>query len=396
MRLIFFLLLCSTFSNALEISLDEILQKIEYEHPMARSIKTYELAYASENKAKSSRKALMLSTNGAYAKPDFDQDGYEYGIGIEQSFMHPSVKENISKSARNKSDAEILKLKHDFLLLENKIRLLYHINCLDKKTIKQYQASYISFKTLYTKKKKAYEYGEISKKELLQLQIELDRLKSEYIHYANEEKSSYNNLQSKVLLPMFEEKDLSCKDTYSVTEELPLNNINYSMQEESLDKKIQSAENDFNKHNTLFNSFTVSASYNNEIDTEKFTVGLSIPLNFTSSISEESRAAALHKKSALEHERQGLKLKRMYEAELLQKRLLQSFKDIKLVTSMLKRYEDELMPLIEKGYRLGEDSAIEYLLSQREVWTYKKDLIQHHKDYYEMLFKLYSVLEIKD
>jgi len=63
---------------------------------------------------------------------------------------------------------------------------------------------------------------------------------------------------------------------------------------------------------------------------------------------------------------------------------------------MLKQYEDELMPLIEKGYRLGEDSAIEYLLSKREMWRFKEDLIMHYKNYYETLFKLYSVLEMKE
>lgn len=396
MRLIFLLLICSAFLKASIINLDEILQKLKHEHPMAKSIKAYESAYRSENKAKSSREALVLSTDGTYAKPDLDKSGYEYGIGIEQSFMNPSVKDSISKSARYKSDADILNLKREFLLLENDVRFLYHINCLDKKAIEQYKVSYLSFKTLYTKKEKAYQYGEISKKELLQLQIELDRLKSEYKHIENEEKTSRNNLQSKILLPIFEGSELSCKDTYLVTQNLPLSNSEESFQEESINKKIKSAESEFNQYNTLFDSYTVSASYLNEIDTKRFVVGLSIPLNFTSSINEESRAAALYKKSALEYEKQGLKLKKVSDIELLQKKLLQSFQDIKLVTSMLKKYEDELMPLIERGYRLGEDSAIEYLLSQRELWMHKKDLIQHHKNYYEMLFKLYSVLEIKD
>jgi outer membrane protein, heavy metal efflux system len=54
------------------------------------------------------------------------------------------------------------------------------------------------------------------------------------------------------------------------------------------------------------------------------------------------------------------------------------------------------MPLIEMGYRLGEDSAVEYLLSQREMWTLKKELMQNYKNYYQTLFELYSVLEIKE
>lgn len=396
MRSILFLLVCNIFLQASEISLDEIVQKLKDEHPMTNAIKAYEAAYNAENRAILSNEALQLNTYGSYAKPDLDKSGYEYSVGVQQKFMNHRVKENISKSARYQSDAEILNLKHDFLLLENDVRLLYHLNCLDKQAIEQYKASYLSFKTLYTKKKKAYKYGEISKKELLQLQIELDRLNSEYKHIENEEKTSRNSLQSKILLPIFEEIVLSCKDTYAVTDKLVINNNEVSLQLESLNKKIKSAESDFNQYNSMFDSYTLSAAYQDEIDTKRFVVGLSIPLNFTSSINEESRAAAMHNKSALEYEMQGLRLERESKVKLLEKQLLQSFQDIGLVTAMLDKYENELMPLIERGYRLGEDSAIEYLLSQREMWMYKKDLLQHRKKYYEMLFKLYSILEIKD
>ncbi|MCW8895179.1 TolC family protein [Sulfurimonas sp.] len=396
MRLILLILITSVLVKASTISLDEILQKLRYEHPVSKSIKAYEALYKADNKAKSSREALQLITDGSYAKPDLDKFGYEYSIGVEQKFMNSSVKESLSKSARYQSDAEILNLKHDFLLLENDVRLLYHLNCLDKQAIEQYKASYLSFKTLYTKKEKAYKYGEISKKELLQLQIELDRLNSEYKHIENEEKTSRNNLQSKILLPIFEESVLSCKDTYAVTEKLVINNNEISLQVKSLNKKIKSAQSDFNQYDSIFDSYTLFAAYQDEIDTKRFVVGLSIPLNFTSPINEEKRAAAMHKKSALEYEKQGLRLERESKMKLLEKRLLQSYQNIESVKSMLNKYENELMPLIERGYRLGEDSAIEYLLSQREMWMYKKDLIQHHKNYYEMLFKLYSILEIKD
>ena len=396
MRLILFLLACSIFLKASSVNLDEILKKLEYEHPTAKSIKAYEAAYNSDNKVKLLRESVQLTMDGSYAKADLDRSKYEYSIGVEQKFMNPSVEDSISRSARYQSDAEILNLKHDFLLLENDVRFLYHINCLDKQAIEEYKASYLSFKTLYMKKEKAYKYGEISKKELLQLQIELSRLKSEYKHIENEEKTSRNNFQSKILLPIFEESILSCKDTYSVIDKLLINNNEASLQVESLNKKIKSTESDFNQYSSMFDSYTLSAAYQDEIDTKRFVVGLSIPLNFTSSINEERQSAALHKKNALEYEKYGLKLEREFKVKLLEKRLLESFHDIGLVTSMLKKYEDELMPLIERGYRLGEDSAIEYLLSQREMWMYKKDLIQQHKNYYEVLFKLYSVLEIKD
>jgi len=395
-RLILFLLTCNIFLQAADISLNEIIQKLKEEHPTAKAIKAYEAAYSAENRAILSNEALQLNTDGSYAKPDLEKSGYEYSIGVEQKFINPSVKKSIAKSARYLNDAEILNLKHDFLLLQNDVRLLYHLNCLDKEAILQYKESYLAFETLYIKKEKAYQYGEISKKELLQLKIELERLKGDLNYYQNQEKSSREALASKTLMPIFKDETLSCKDTYSVVEKLSFDTVEESMKEESLDKKIESLKSDFGRYDKQFDSFTLSAAYQDEIDTKKYVVGLSIPLNFTSSFNEESRAVALHKKSALEYEKQKLKLKRGSEIKLLQKQLSQAFQSTELSASILKQYENELMPLIERGYQLGEDSAIVYLLSQREMWMYKKELIENYKKYYEILFELYSVLQIKD
>ncbi len=378
------------------ITLDEIIDKLKYEHPMAKSINAYESVYSAQNNANISRKAIVFNADATLAKPDFDDDGYEYSFGLEQSFINPSVKANILKSSRYKSDAEILKLKYDFLSLQNDVKFLYHVNCLDQKRIKEYKDSYIAFETLYLKKEKAYQYGEISKKEILQLKIELDRLNGNFKNYKNEEKKSRSNLESKILLPAFSDEVLSCSDTYEVSDKLLFSGDKESMQEQALNKKIQSVSSDFNRYDTMFDSFTLSAQYQDEIDTKRVSFGVSLPLSFTSSVNEKNRAVSMYKQSALEHEKQAVTLKRKSEIEFLQNQLYQSFENIKLVSSMSERYENELMPLIEAGYRLGEDSAVEYLLSKREMWMYKKDLIQHYKYYYETLFKLYSVLEIKD
>jgi len=396
MKLIFFFLAYTIALYSSEISLYEILEKIKYEHPMAKSIQAYKNSYSAQNRVKSSRKAMQILVEGANAKPNMNDYKYEYSVGFKQTFMNPIVKNSVLKSAIYQSDANILKLKYDFLLLENDVRLLYHLNCLDKKSIKQYKSSYISFKNLYNKKEKAYMYGEISKKDLLQLKIELDRLKNEFNHYKNEEKISRDNLQAKILLPIFEGEELFCKDVYSVTDKVTLTNSDETLNEKIIDKKIKSVESDFNRYNILFDTFSASISYQNEIDTDRFIIGLSVPLNFTSSFNEEKRAESLHKRSAYLYEKEALKLKKASQIELLQKSLAQNFQDIELLTSMLNRYENELMPLIERGYRLGEDSSIEYLLSQRDVWMFKKDLIEHYKNYYKVLFKLYSILEIKE
>ena len=396
MKTLFFIFSCALYLQASAINLDDILQELKSKHPMAQSIKAYQETFDAQNRALTSRKALKFSAQGAYANPKLEASGYEYSLGLQQNFMHPGLKENALQSAHYQSDAKILTLKYNFLLLKNRVRLHYHLNCLDQKAIKQYKTSYEAFQSLYIKKEKAFSYGEISKKELLQLQIELDRLKNEYKHYKNEEKISRNNLQSIMLLADFEKHTLSCEDTYVIKEKLTLESSDIRLQEQSLNKKIQSLESTFNQFDTHFNSYTVSASYEEELDTDRFMLGISVPLNFTTEKNEDKRAAALHEKSALEYERQSLKLQKESDIKLLNRRLEQAFQDIKVLTSILKKYEDELMPLVERGYHLGEDSAIEYLLAKREIWEFKEELIEHYKNYYEVLFELYSALEIKD
>jgi len=396
MKSLFFLLISIVLLNASSLGLKKILEELGSEHPLSNSIKAYADAYEAQARAQTSRKALQLSLKTAYAKSENEASEQEYSLGLQQKFMNPNVKQNRLKSISYQNDAKVLELKHTFLRLENDVRLLYHLSCLDQKTVKEYHNSYLAFKTLYAKKEKAYSYGEISKKEFLQLHIELDRLKNEYKHYKNEADISRQDLETKLLLVSIEGEELLCTDMYKVTKELSFRQSDTSLKEESLNKKIQSAQSDLKRYDTLFDSFTLMASYEEEIDTNRVTFGLFLPLNFTSSINEEKRAAALYRKSAFEYEKKGLKEQISSEADGLKKTLTQNFEDIEAYTSMLKQYEDELMPLIERGYRLGEDSAIEYLLSQREVWKLKKELIQDYKNYYATLFKLYSVLEIKE
>ncbi|DAB28431.1 MAG: hypothetical protein A2513_03565 [Sulfurimonas sp. RIFOXYD12_FULL_33_39] len=396
MKSIFFLFTCTLFLHAAEVNLSEILQKIEDEHPMAKSIKAYESAYASQNRAISSREALLLSTQGTYAKPDLGKSGYEYGVGVEQNIINPRIKESMVKSVSDMNDAQILELKQNFLLLKNEISFLYHVSCLDVENLNQYKKSLVAFETLYEKKAKAYDYKEISKKELLQLQIELKRLKNEYKRYESELKISAQSLESKTLLPFFGDKELSCKDLNSIVKEVTFNISEDSLHEQSLNKKIDSLESDFKRYDTLFDSLKLSASYQNEIDTNRFTLGVSIPLNFTTSFNEHSRAETLHKKSAIEYEKEEFKLEKASKIKLLQKELNKSFEDIATLKSMLNEYENALMPLVESAYRLGENSPIEYLLSQREVSNLKKELTEYYKNYYKTLFELYGVVKIKD
>lgn len=396
MKIIFSLLIAVFSLNAATITLDEILQKLQDEHPLAKSIEALKGAHSSQNRAAGLNEPLEFSAEGAYAKPDLDKSGYEYSVGIAQNIMHPNVKKGAMQSLKYQNESEILELEHDFFLLRQEVKLLYHVNCLNQKNSVQYRDSFLAFEKFYEKKKRAYEHGEISKKDLLALQIELDRIKTEYKLYESEVNISRDNLESKTLLPSLRKEELSCKDTTPIIKELHFDYENKTLKEQSLDKKILTYQSDFERYNVSFDSFTLGAAYQNELDTDRFVLSLSMPLNFTTSLNEENRAAALHKKSAIMYEKEGVRLQKSSHAEALKKELSQNYENITAYQAMVQKYENELMPLVKSAYDLGEAPVIEYLLSQRELFGLKKELIEHYKKYYETLFKLYSVLQTKE
>lgn len=396
MKFWLFLSFASIFLNASTITLDEILTAVHKEHPSAKSIQEIDFAYKSQTQALSLREASQLNIQNSYANPKFNKAEHEYDIGVTQNITLPSVKKNIAQANSYKNEAQLLELKYNFALLQNDIALLYHNSCLDKINLSNFSQELKSFEELYVKKEKAYEYKEISKKELLELSLELDRLKNEYQQYKNTLQSSRSRLQSKVLLEYLADKELSCNDLKPFVKELQVDNQSQTLIEQSFDKKIQSYQSDAARYDNSFDSFTLGLSYAKEIDLNKATVSLSIPLNFTTSVYEQNRAAALHNQSAASYDKEAYMLQKRTEVALLQRELGFDFQSIEAQKEIVKKYENELLPLAKTAYLSGENSAIEFLLNQREYLKLKAELTTKHKKYYQTLFELLSVIQTKE
>lgn len=396
MRIWLFLSFVSILLDASSITLNEILAAVQKDHPMAKYLQEIDYAHKSQNKALSLREATQLNIQNSYANPKFNKAEHEYDIGVTQNITIPSVKKNIVQANSYKNEAQMLELKYNFVLLKNEIALLYHNSCLDKMNLSNFSQELKSFEELYAKKEKAYQYKEISKKELLELSLELDRLKNEYKQYKNALLSSRSRLQSKVLLEYLADKELSCNDLNPFVKELEVDNQNQTLIEQSFDKKIQSYQSDAKRYDNSFDSFTLGLSYAKEIDLNKATVSLSIPLNFTTSVYEQNRVAALHNQSAASYDKEAYMLEKKADIELLQRELSFDFQSIEVQKGIVNKYENELLPLAKTAYLLGENSAIEFLLHQREYLKLKAEVIAQHKKYYQTLFELLSVAQIKE
>jgi len=83
-------------------------------------------------------------------------------------------------------------------------------------------------------------------------------------------------------------------------------------------------------------------------------------------------------------------------AKALEAELKSTAVNIHALESNIYKYKNTLLPLMKKSYDLGESSVIEYLLNRQAYYQQQLELFAMQKDYYQTLFTLYSLSEIKD
>jgi hypothetical protein len=189
---------------------------------------------------------------------------------------------------------------------------------------------------------------------------------------------------------------LSCRDMYPIRENVKLKENSFQLTKQAHQKRIQSTQAALERHSKPLDSITLSAQYDQEIDIDKYSIGVSIPLAFTSQRSEQERAAAMHQHSTLDLQYE----QNMIEKKSILSELRSTLKSNALMTRSLKKnlnaYKKNLLPLIKKSYDLGESSVIEYLLNRQNYHQMKQELFSTQKAYYHTLFRLYTLSEMKD
>jgi hypothetical protein len=136
--------------------------------------------------------------------------------------------------------------------------------------------------------------------------------------------------------------------------------------------------------------------YDKELDIDRYTVGISVPLNFTSKKSEQERVAAMHENSAISFRYEQEMLEKNVLFDKLEAELIGAASTISTLRANLEGHKNTLLPLVYKSYTAGEVSALEYLLGRQQYHRLKQELYLEKKAYYHTLFELYSLSETKD
>lgn len=382
-----------TYSEASVLTLTDILQHAKEPTLLFKTITEEQQALEAKNLANSADAPFVLH-NGIIRAKSKALSGYEYDVAISKELKLSNIQNLEQQQNRLNNEAHTLEQKKYVLHASNRLKNLYHQYCLDSNYRDNFQVNYDNFVTLYEKKKSAYKHNEIAKTELLQLEIEKKRLHTELENLNQKERSSKVQLLS---LTTLDSRDaFSCQDIYPIVQNVNLENDAFVLSQQAYEKRIESTQVGLNRYRKKLESVEVSMGYTKELETDLYTVGVSIPLNFSSNKLEHERAALMHQSSALSLQNEQQMAKKKYELQELKARLNRLFQTIRSEESNIEQYSNSLLPLMKKSYDYGESSVIEYLLSQQKLNQLKQELLEKQKGYYTALFQLYSMSETEE
>ncbi|MCH9812863.1 MAG: hypothetical protein K0U47_02845 [Epsilonproteobacteria bacterium] len=393
MKVLLLLLLFSTLSIASKLGLLEI-EKHQVSHPFYLMIEEKKTTLKAKLQQSYASIPLTLSLNTAHAKPKESDAELEYSVGVTKSFYIGDQKTKGLQIDTLELEASLLALEQQQIAFSNQIKADYHQSCLNLQQRTLFEKSYHEFEKLYTTKKKAYHYQEISKKELLQLSIEKQTLVQTLQQLKDEEHLSKEALFS--TLQMNTKNDLACSDLYQNSYFFEDNRSLFQLSKTAIRKKIAASKKRALLYERNFETVNLSIGYDKEIDMERYGVGLALPLAFTSKKNSYQKIVSLHQQKALKLEQQNMLLEKNIKFKKLQIKLNNDAMMISTIKKNLQKYKDELLPLLHKSYMIGESSVLDYLINKQKFWQLQHTLNIHQKNYYQTLFTLFTVAEIKD
>lgn len=395
MKQIILLLLLIHFTQASTLNLKNVLASANT-NTLTQAIDQERLFLEAKNMADTSLDPIELYGTGTKAYPKNGAEDYEYSIGLSKKLYWGNTQDEDQMITRLNNEAYLLEEDKKILNFKNGLKNLYHQHCLDDKNYKSFRQIYQDFGKLYEKKQKAYKYQEISKTELMQLEIEKNRLFAQLHEIEMTQKISKQKIFILSQIKQTEGKSFSCTDIYPIDEKFTLEASKFQLSKKAHDKRIHSTQVAVERHSKVLDSVSLAVQYDKEIDIDKYTIGVSIPLAFSSQRSEQERVAALHQNSALSFHHEQMMIEKQSLFVELKSTLNSKALMIRSLKKNLNDYKKNLLPLIKKSYDLGESSVIEYLLNTENYHRMKQELFTTQKAYYDTLFRLYTLIEMKD
>ena len=379
--------------QAQELSLKKIINYVRVHHPHYKALEEESIALEAKAKAEYARSQSSLSLSAAQAKPDGADSGREYSASVMMPLDIAGTRGLEMESADLVTEATLLKKQIALFAFGNRVRNLYHQSCLDRERVRLFEESLRAFDKLLYKKRIAYKYHEVSKKELLQIEMEHNLLKERVVSMHSQYETSRSALLNLTNMPKDSDSSLECKDLYPIKAKIKIENEPFLLSNLSYQKEIEALAVKYRRYSRFSDPVGLSVGYDDEIDTKRYGVGVEIPLSFTSERNQQQRLYLLHDKKVKKSHHMAWLLEANAKKEQLYARLRNDYRKIKALDENMHRYENELMPLIEKSFQMGESSLIEYLMGRSKLLEISVELIESKQNYYQSLFDLYTLIE---
>jgi hypothetical protein len=319
------------------------------------------------------------------------ESGLEFEVGFSKELKLESISELELKANRLENEASSVEEAKLLVNFSNRLKNSYHQYCLNRQFLKAYEDKYERFSQLYEKKNRAYEEDEISKIELFQIELEKDKLANKRDNFLQQVEDERKELLS--FTSLGEDHRISCYEMYPIAPS-SLDEKNYFLlTKQAYHKRIESTQTALKRHSGGVDTFELSTGYVRELDRDVYTIGISVPLTFSSKRFEYERASLMEHSSALSVENEQKIENKKYEIKHLKSKLHRIYKDILNEEENMLSFENKLLPLMKKSYDYGESTVMEYLLGQQQMSSKETALLEKKKEYYQTLFTLYNISE---
>ncbi|HHS91861.1 MAG TPA: hypothetical protein ENK82_00795, partial [Campylobacterales bacterium] len=185
----------------------------------------------------------------------------------------------------------------------------------------------------------------------------------------------------------------SCDDLSLIEKPNVSDNDALALTAQAYDKRMASVQKGLQRYGKTFDTVELSAGYLKELNRDVYNIGISIPLNFSSKKYEYERAFLMQHASAIALEKEQLLGAKLREIDYLKAKLLQNYHAILLEQKLIDSHNNRLLPMINKSYRYGESTVVEYLLAQQSINHLEEKLLEEKKAYYRSFFNLLTLQE---
>ena len=388
-----FVLLCTLVlsMNVNAYNLQEILETLKTNNK-TKSIEAKRDAEVAQNALVSTYKAPVLGVSLSHAE-DPIQEGTEYSIGISQDIENPfslNAKElaNMKLSQAAKQEA-----KHKIHLIELDIASRYYASCSAKELQTESQNLFIEQSKRVNQLQNAYNLGEISKREYLFNKLDLAKLHKSANVYKRLSLEEFNSLQTSV--GAFVIDKISCSDLLQPKREIVLRDISEHGELKRLAYQKDASKSLYEVYDSSFEAIGYELMYEKELETKRYTVGLSIPLGGISSEREMLREQELSMSSSYEFEKYALENEIKNGSKKLLSKLEVLFDELELLKNEILPLNTELLKLAKSAQREGEGTIMEYLDASRSYSENVLDMLEIKKTYYYELFELYKIADME-